>query len=103
MKFPSTFTGGTVPSISSVAATDPGPCGSRAGGIGRAAAATAGQTPAVRLSNSAKCKRLMFLELGGLGGSSGVANPSYYNAHLPRRSEGDDEFLHNGPQRCGRQ
>jgi hypothetical protein len=36
IKFPSTLAGGMAPSGSSVAATNPGECGSRVGGVGRA-------------------------------------------------------------------
>jgi hypothetical protein len=39
MKFPSTLDGGTAPSGSSVAAGNPGVCGSRVGGAGRVACA----------------------------------------------------------------
>ena len=40
MKLPSAFAGGTSPSSSSVAATNPAVWGSRVGGVGRAADAT---------------------------------------------------------------
>ena len=85
MKFPSTSTGGTLPSGSSLAGTDPAPCGSRVDDVGRAAVATAGWMPAVKLNSKVTCNNLVFIDFSGLGDSSGVGDASYYNTRRSLR------------------
>src|SRR2546425_13363424 len=68
IKFPSTSAGGTVPSASSFASTNPGVCGSRPGGVGRvlgfdgASAAITEMTPAIKPINKAARKYFVFME-----------------------------------------